>query len=178
METESGERLLTVKDIAECIAFDKSEDGINKTIRQVRHWTQSDLLRPYSEKTTGKGIPRLYAVEPTVHIAAFFIELTRYGVTVDILKLVSDELYEHEFDEFGPEGWYVSTALTHMNSFLQVAWRTDLKTGQFIGAEINLFDDMDIRGEDSTFLLEEPSSSILVNMTQVMERIYPLPWMD
>ena len=117
-------------------------------------------------------------MEPTIYIAAFFLELTRYGVTVDILKYVSDELYEQEFDEYGPDGWYVSTALTDMNSFMQVAWQTDQKTGQFIGAEINLFDEMDMKGNESGFLLNKPSSSILINMTQVMERIYPLPWKD
>jgi len=177
------QKLLTVKDIAEAISFSKSEEGITRTIRQIRHWTQSDLLRPISQKSTGKGVPRVYEEEPTVLIAAILLELSRYGVTVDILKFASMELYEDCDEYFGGSGWYVSTALTDMNVFLQIAWTSDPITGAFVGANVAMYDDRELSqegyAEDSQpeqVILREPSSSILVNLTQVAERIYPFPW--
>ena len=90
MKLATGENLLTVKDIAECISYDRSEEGIARTLRQVRHWTQCDLLRTMSEKNPGKGVPRFYEDEPSLLIAAILFELCRYGATVDILKPVAD----------------------------------------------------------------------------------------
>ena len=87
MKMQSGAELMTIKDISEHIAFDDSDSGIERTMRQVRHWTQCDLLRTTSEKNTGKGIPRFYEVEPTLMIAAILQELTLYGATVDILDI-------------------------------------------------------------------------------------------
>lgn len=176
------EKSLTVKDIAGAISFDRSEEGIARTIRQVRHWTQCDLLRPLTQKETGKGVARVYRAEPTVIIAALLLELTRYGVTVDVLKPASDQLYG-DWEEYG-EGWYIQTALTDINTFLQVAWNTDPVTGAFTSARVAMFDEGELRDhfrEERVSadwpLLLSPSSSILIHMNEVMERIYPLPWM-
>ena len=174
MGEPSENRLITVKDIAECIAFDKSEVGIIRTIRQVRHWTQNDLLRPISQKETGKGVPRVYAVEPTIEIAAILLELTRYGVTVDILKPVADGLWDTDEAIL-----YLGSALTHINSYLQVAWKADPETGQFSDAEFSMFDDLDFQAsntEDPSPINDSPSSSILINMSEEMGRLFPLPW--
>ena len=170
---QSGERLLTVKDIAERIAFDRSEEGVLRTMRQIRHWTQNDLLRTASEKHTGKGVPRLYEKEPTIEIAAILLELSRYGATVDVLKHVAEELWNTD-----EAMMYLGSALTHINSYLQLTWKSDPVTGRFVGAEVSMFDDMDFFNAKadagiSTPINSAPSSSILVNMTQVMER---LPW--
>lgn len=172
MNDDPDIRLLTVKDIAGAIAFDKSEDGINKMIRQVRHWTQSDLLRPFSAKSTGKGIPRVYADRPTIEISAILLELARYGATVDILKFVSDEIYDHWE---GDGGMYLFIAMTDENAFIEVAWKTDEATGQFIAAEINMFDEF---SDDQSRLYNTASSSLVINLTNVMDRIYPLPWQE
>jgi len=183
MSDIQNRKLLTVKDISEAITFDKSDEGITRTIRQIRHWTQSDLLRPISQKSTGKGVPRVYEQDPTVMISAVLLELCRYGGTVDILKFASKELYEDWDDDPDVEGWYMSTALTHINAFLQIAWDIDAVTGAFIGAKVTMFDDQDLFYEGAPevesnriAILREPSSSILVNMTAIAERIYPLPW--
>ena len=177
MTRDKRENFLTIKDIATRIAFVRSEEGIQRTLRQVRHWTQSDLLHPISAKSTGKGIPRMYSAEPTIYIAAFLLELSRYGATVEIMKPVSDALYEDwDTDGLGT-GWYISTAMTDMNTYLQVAWDTDEQTGEFIGAHVHMYDDMetfDRRRQSESFMMEEPSSSILINMTRVMDRIFPL----
>jgi len=177
------QRLLTVKDIAIGISYDNSEEGVARTIRQVRHWTQSDLLRPISQKSTGKGVPRVYEEEPTVRIAAILLELCRYGVTVDVLKYASKELYDDWDADEGMEGFYLSTTFTHISSFIQIAWKTDLQTGAFTGAQVTMFDDMELFQEGvpkedfkGRHILREPPSSILINMTQIVKRIYPLPW--
>jgi hypothetical protein len=167
MILESGEELLTVKDIAARITFDRSDDGIARTMRQVRHWTQCDLLRTTSEKHTGKGIPRLYEDEPTVEIAAILLELQRYGATVDILKHVSDELFAHWDDE---GGMYILGSGTDIDVFIQVSWKSDPKTGKFIGAEVHMFDEMDDEN-DGGKIDNKPDSSVVINMTNVMGRI-------
>ncbi len=172
MKTELGERLLTVKDIARYIAFDTSEHAISKTIRQVRHWTQSDLLRPYSEKNTGKGIPRVYWDEPTVEIAAILLELSRYGATVDILKPVADALYDNADGEIE-----LQMAMTdHANAYLQVSWQEDPESGKFVGATINIYTDEEPEEPGEPDFDAEPSSSIVVNLNKVMSRVFPLPW--
>jgi len=171
MKMQSGVDLMTVKDISEYIAFDGSDSGIERTMRQVRHWTQCDLLRTASMKNTGKGIPRLYEEEPTMWIAAILQELTLYGATVDILKPVADELYDHWDNE---AGMYLWSAQTDINAFLQVTWTLDPKTGKFCDANIHMFDDMDKKAGEN-LLDEHPSSSVVVNMSMVSERIYNTP---
>lgn len=162
--------LWTVKDLAELVSFDPSDEGISRTIRQLRHWTENDVLRTAGEKKSGKGIPRLYHPEPALQISAILIELARYGVTVDALKMVADELWDTD------EGYMaVSTALTDIPSMLQLSWTFDPATGKVQSASVLLFDEQDLfssarRGELDMDM--ESTSSILVNMTAVMERVY------
>lgn len=171
MKTPSGEELVTVKDIAACIAYDRSQEGISRTMRQVRHWTQCDLLRPYSAKNTGKGIPRFYVDSPTIEIAAILLEVSRYGATVDILRPVAEELYE---DAESMSNLFLATT-DETEVYAQIAWEQDPRTGKFTGATVNLFNEMDI---DEGELSAEPTSSILINMGKVINRIAPFPWIE
>lgn len=166
---DNGEELLTIKDIARSIAYDRSDEGLAKVMRQIRHWTQNDLLFTVSEKHTGKGVPRLYSEDYTVEIAAILLELSRYGIPIEVLKPVAEELWSDD------GSLYMGSALTELNSYLQLSWKTDSKTGAFTGVEITMFDDMDLNDQDKEDyypLNADPSSSILVNMTQVMTRIF------
>ena len=166
---DNGEELLTIKDIARSIAYDRSDEGLAKVMRQIRHWTQNDLLFTVSEKHTGKGVPRLYRGDRTIEIASVLLELSRYGIPLEILKPVAEELWSDE------GLLYLGLALSHLNSYLQLSWKTDSNTGAFIGAEITMFDDMELQNwkEGKAFPLNQnPSSSILVNMSVVMTRIY------
>ena len=165
MKLGSGRKLLTLKDVAERIAFDRSDAGIARVMRQIRHWTQCDLIETASEKSTGKGIPRLYELEPTVEVAAILLELSRYGATVDILKPVAERLYG-QWDGSEP---YLSTAFTHVDAFLQVSWVTDPETGKFVDAEVSFFDDLD-PAEERDLLMNRPSS-VLIYMNKVIESI-------
>ncbi len=128
-------------------------------------WTQSDLLRPYSQKNTGSGVPRMYDEHPTLLIAGLLFELTRYGATVDILKPVADYLNKYWNGEVP-----IAKAGTDLGkTFAHVSWRDDPETGQFTDATLNLFseDELGEVGEPSL----DPSSSILVNLDRVADRI-------
>jgi len=161
---------LTVKDIATKIAFERSESGISRALRQVRHWTESGLLRTKSKKRTGKGIPRLYEEEPTLYVAAILYELVRYRATVLILKPVADELYEQWNEGSLP---HFATALTDINSYLQVSWAEDPETGAFHDARIATFDDLELNSDNGTAAPFDAtaSSSVLINMSRVLDRI-------
>lgn len=174
MEMASGQHLLTVKDIARHVAFDKSEEGVSRVLRQIRHWTESDLLRPASRKNTGTGIPRLYLVEPTIEIIAVLLEVARYGATVDILKPVADALYDAEQGEYGAVFNLAQVGEGH--AMLQISWKEDPKTGRLYEAVVNFFtkDEPGVP-EDDGELSFEPSSSILINLSKALERVYPLP---
>tara|TARA_R110000824_G_scaffold53362_4_gene147813 strand:+ start:7428 stop:8000 length:573 start_codon:yes stop_codon:yes gene_type:complete len=170
-ENDEG-KFWTVKDLAERVSLDVSDEGISRTIRQLRHWTENDVLRTVGEKKSGKGIPRLYHPEPTMEISAFLIELARYGVTVDAMKMVADELWDTD------EGFMaVSTALTDVPSMLQLSWTFDPGTGKFQSASLSLFDEQELlhgaqKFEHDRYMDFTATSSILVNMTAVLERVY------
>lgn len=173
MRRESGERFLTLKDIAQAVAFDKSEHGISRTMRQIRHWTTNDILRPYGGKETGTGIARIYVEAPTIDIAAILLEMSRYGVTVDILKPISKVLYEAAEGEHGPIFFGAET--DEWMEFIQISWDEDFKTGKLIDPRIHFFSIGDDAEPDSE-LTTDPQSSIVINLNKVFSRIYPLPW--
>lgn len=178
MKLATGERVLTLKDLASAVALTTSDAGIARAMRQLRHWTQSDVLRTLSEKSTGSGVPRLYAVEPTIEIAATLQEFARFGATVDILKAVADELY----DEWDDGGFIISNALANDDeyvSLLQVSWEEDPETGKLRNPIINAFgwfspgqEGAEPEGEfDPNHL-----SSITLNLNKVMDRVRFPQW--
>jgi len=167
METQDGIKLVTLKDVAQRIAFSKSEAAISRVARQVRHWTQNDLLKPYGAKQTGTGIPRLYKEEPTLDIAAILLELSRYGATVEIMKSAADALYDDV--ENGGDTVFLATT-DEGTAYLQVAWSEDPETGKFTDAMVHMFEKSPWNepGDAHT----APSSSILINMNRVLDRLY------
>jgi len=102
-----------------------------------------------------------------MQIAAILLELSRYGATVDIMRPAAEALYE-DIEE-GGESVFLATTSEGF-SFLQVAWKEDSETGRFIDAEVQFFDQTEFTEEDE--LLYGPSSSILINMNRVMDRVY------
>lgn len=160
----------TVKDIAEAISFGTSQDAIARTARQVKYWTQCDLIKPANLKQSGRGYPRLYEDEGTYEIAAILQELTLYGITLDKLKPVSDYIYKY-FEEFlmGP----LFAALTHEGEgFLHIDWNIDQETGEFGQPEMFLYDTVD--PDDDEAFLPKSSSSITLNLNKIVDRIrYP-----
>lgn len=171
----SGDVFLTIKDITQAVAPDKSVDGLNRTLRQVRHWTQCDLIRPRQQKNPGKGSTRVYDEDPTIMVSAILLELNRYGATVDILGPVSNAIYADTIAEGGDDVLFMAMN-NEANAFLQVVWIEDEKTKKFTGASINLFHDFDASEEDE--LWTNPTSSIVLNLNKIAERIFPTPWAD
>lgn len=159
---------MTLKDLAARVALSSSAEMVSRAARQVRHWTQNDLLRPYGgKKETGTGTPRLYLEDPSVEIAVNLMELARYGATIDIMKPVADVLYDDD-----DEAWnslFIATT-DEGTAFMQVSWNVDRKTGAFTDARIPFFDTVD--GGEPTGPDEKSASSILINLNKLFERIY------
>lgn len=173
MSQAPGERLFTIKDIARAVALDKSEHGIAKAMRQIRHWTAHDILRPVGGKDTGTGVARVYREEPTINVAAVLLEVSRYGATVDILKIISPVLYDAADGGHGPI--FEGAAADVWESFAQISWGEDFKTGKLIDPQIHFFS-IDDDYEPNSTLSSDPQSSIVINLNKVFSRIYPLPW--
>lgn len=166
MEIDSGTEFLSIKDIARRIARRDSDAEFDKAMRQVRHWTQHDLLKPFTPKNTGTGIARLYEKDPTLEFAAIFGELVRYGIGVDVLKPISEALYE-EWDDYRLP---FLVAETEGDSYLQVSLKEDPETGKLVGAEINFFL-KDSAGEEGV-IDPDPDSSIVINLSRLTDRLY------
>ena len=78
------EILYTVKDLAPMTALSDDPEMINRVMRQIRHWTNMDVLRPFGPKSTGTGVSRVYDTHGA-RKSAILVELSRYGVTVEML---------------------------------------------------------------------------------------------
>jgi hypothetical protein len=173
MKLGDGSYVLTLKDIAQAIAPNQSEAAVSKAMRQIRHWTQHDIVRTLSEKSTGSGVPRLYPYDPTNEVCAILQEIARFGATVDILKAVADALY----DDLGEGGWPILHALMdeeETRSMMQVSWEEDPESGKLIHPRINFFSTLDAgtdHEEHEGAFDPEPRSSITLNLNKVMDRV-------
>ena len=153
----------TVKDVAGIIAYDKSPEGIAKVARQVRHWTNNDLLTPLGPKQTGTGINRLYDAHG-VRKASIILELTRYGINVFLLDMIDEWLDNVSgMDEWGD-------AINGGEDFyLQFAWDAADEPGSFWlpGMERGMI----IRTEMLHKTGMSTASMVLVNLTVLFRRI-------
>jgi len=164
-----SEILYSVKDLAAMTALSKDPETITRVMRQIRHWTNHDVLHPFGPKNTGTGVSRVYD-EHGARKAALLVELSRYGLAVDMLE---------GFDEWCNEAansdhW--ESAARHQGPFyIGVTWR--LEDGG--KARWRVFDDMEFDAMmlgDEEFVRDDPnflrfSSLILINMTEVFARI-------
>lgn len=81
-------RSYTVREIAAILAaqempvgMDAPEELVSKRLRQVRHWTACDYLRPIGKKHSGTGVARRYGPDE-VRKAALLRELTHFGLSI------------------------------------------------------------------------------------------------
>lgn len=171
MESSEDSYLLSAKDVARVIAYPGLPDGVARAVRQVRHWTQSDLLRTAGDKNTGRGRSRLYEEEPTIFIAAMLMELARFGITVDKMKPLSEWFYEDwEADSFG----VYSGALTgEWTGYIFIDWNVDPKTGTFGEPELRVFSNAETMGYemDEDDYLPKSSSGTILNVNQIIDRL-------
>ncbi len=166
------EQLYTVKDLASMTALAKDAETVNRVMRQIRHWTNSDVLRPFGPKRTGTGVSRVYDVHGA-HKAAILVELSRYSVTVEML---------HGFDEWcgeavDSEDWQLAVE-GGGPFFIAVTW-TPGEPGE--GHWCVLSDDellammtgdmQTLSDTTADFEFLEASSLVVINLTQVFARV-------
>ena len=109
----------TLKEVVGILCRSKDPDEAAKIMRQVRHWTVSDLLPPSGRKHTGTGTSREYTAHE-IRMAAILLELARYKVPVTVLEGF-DEMVGNYSD--GPE-WRVAVE-GKRPIFLQFAFPDD-----------------------------------------------------
>lgn len=90
----------SVRELVDHLAPEGDEEEKLRLLRQVRHWTNADLLTPLGGKNTGTGTSRKYGPDE-VRKAAILRELSRFGLTVTKLEGMGEYLdYLAEGDEW------------------------------------------------------------------------------
>jgi len=84
----------SVRELVDKLAPEEDEEEKLRLLRQVRHWTNADLLTPIGEKHTGTGVSRKYGPDE-VRKAAILRELSRFGLTVTMLDGMGEALDYH-----------------------------------------------------------------------------------
>lgn len=163
-------RRLTAKDIAEAIRFRKDKGGFAKAYRQVQHWTTNGLLQTITPIETGKGVAREYVDTPTVFIAAVLQELSLFGLTIESLKPIANQLYE-DYDDGDPE-WIHFVAETGGDEFAgYIHIELDVDTrGRLTVAKVDMFTETP---DADPFVSHMPttSGSIMLNVGKITKRI-------
>lgn len=163
-----AEALYTVKDLARMCAPTKGAEAIKRTMRQIRHWTNKDILRPLGQKNTGIGVSRVYDAHGA-RKAAILVEIARYGVTVDMLRGFSewcDKVANHKtwllaIAGEGPASIGVTWNPGRPGKGRWSLYSEDEYFMMSVGAETDL--------EDPHFL--DCPSSILINIDQIFKRV-------
>lgn len=171
MQIINNIRYFSAKDVARAIAHPGLPDGVARAMRQVRHWTQHDLLRTISDKNTGRGRSRLYDEESAVFIAAILSELTRFGITVEKMRPLAELLYEDFYAD--SEGIYAGAITGEWEGYILIDWNVDPITGAFGEPRVQPFSDapdMDYHVELAD-VLPKSSSATVINVNQVLERL-------
>ncbi len=151
-----------VKRVAQIITGATDDKTIEQTIRKIRHWTNSDVLSPIGDKSTGTGVSRLYD-ENAVYIAALLLETTRYGVTVEMNDTFESWIKEcWEESEEWEEAKHGDSKLV-----LQLGWH---ENGTSFGCQVSegssLFWKPRGAGDEDRY-----TSSIVINATNVFRKM-------
>ena len=171
MQIIDNKRYFSAKDIAMAIAHPGLPDGVARAMRQVRHWTQHDLLRTISDKNTGRGRSRLYDEESTIFVASILSELTRFGITVEKMRPLADLLYEDFYAD--SDGIYAGAITGEWQSYIFIDWNVDPLTGAFGEPRVKPFSNapkMNFRVKLAD-VLPKSSSATIINVNQVYERL-------
>lgn len=106
----------SVRELVDHLAPEGDEEEKLRLLRQVRHWTNADLLTPLGEKNTGTGVSRKYGPDE-VRKAAILRELSRFGLTVTKLEGMGDYL------DYLAEGSEWRDAITDKRAiYLEMLW--------------------------------------------------------
>ena len=162
-----SERLYTVKDVAAIIAPEPSMR--ERVLRQVRHWTATDVLKPLGGKATGTGVSRVYKADD-VRKAALVLEIVRYGVPLDVLEsfsewcdgLIKDGTWEDAIE--GRRDVFMAIMLEHGDD-PGVIWGVERGV-----AKLPLIS-LSKTWKQEELRIAEPASAIAVNLSKVFKRL-------
>jgi hypothetical protein len=154
------ENLFSVKQVAAKISYTGESEEIDRICRKIRHWTESEILSPFGPIKTGTGVSRVYD-EHGVRMAAILLELSRHGVTTDMLVTFEEwvegiaTMPEWEAAENGED-----------DLVIQFSWSANPDGFVSYRPLVGRFDKLMWEG------MGEPiSSAIVVNLRSVFERI-------
>lgn len=163
-----SEKLFTVKDLAFMFAPSGEPGAYAKIMRQIRHWTNCDVLKPLGSKDTGTGVSRVYDLHGA-RKAAILVELSRYGVTVEMLagfdewcdEVQHSEDWKLALESGGPIFIGVTWPQGHNSPGV---WRVISEDAFFAF----LAGDPEVANDPTLF---EFASLLLVNISTVFERV-------
>jgi hypothetical protein len=153
-----------------CALAGLSEDPaeVSKLARQIRHWTNSDLLHPQSGKRTGTGVSRRYSADE-VRRAAVLVEIARYRVPVPVIESFAEAMDGYA----GSPDWQAAMDGTR-SVFLQLAWseHNTQWTLSVDAPQTLLFDpkgskDLQAADDDASRI----TSAIVMNLTAIFARV-------
>jgi DNA-binding transcriptional MerR regulator len=170
MQTVGNRIQLSAKDVAMVIMYPGQPDGLARAMRQVRHWTQCDLLQTINDKHTGRGRSRMYDEESSILLAAMLMELSRFGVTVDKMKYLADWFYEDW--EADSDGVFFGASTGEWNGYILIDWNIDPQTGDFGEPALSVFSDEEYHDYDETARrLPISSSATILNLNLIHDRL-------
>ncbi|MBL6945066.1 MAG: hypothetical protein ISR47_00325 [Rhodospirillales bacterium] len=155
-----SEQLFSVKQVAAKISYTGDPDEITRLCRKIRHWTESEILSPFGPMKTGTGVSRVYD-EHGVRVAAILLELTRHGVTTDML-----EVFEEWIEGISTMPEWTEAVNGENDLVIQFTWSADPGGSVTYRPLVGRFDKLiwEIGGEPI-------SSSIVLNLRTVLARV-------
>lgn len=155
----------TLKQLVETIAPAADADETLRTIRQVRHWTASDLLEPIEGKSTGTGISRRYSADE-VRKAAILHELAHYRVPVPVLE----DSFPQAMVNYLPSSEWRAAVTGTRQVMLQLAYSAGSVQVQMI-ADPKTPNMLTARRLSQADPMMAPASAIVINLTRLFGRL-------
>ncbi len=155
--------LYTLKEVVGFLRRSKDSGEEAKIMRQVRHWTASDLIPTVSKKHTGTGVSREYSARE-VRLAAILLELSHYRVPVTVLDDFDEMVGKYSDDD---DDWQDAIA-GKRPVFLQFAFNAHMNVWQLHGEHFKKnFLSSTFGGKESRAL--DVNSAIVINLTKVFQ---------
>lgn len=157
-------RTYTLHEMADTISRSGKASDINRLMRQIQHWTTSDLLHPQEGKYSGTGRHRRYDVDE-VRRAAIFYELGRYRVPVPTLETFA--IVMHQQTELNQVLW--DRAINGDGTiYLFFGWDDDVIDFQIVD---DLAGASSAKSRRKNSLMSIKTSAIVMDLTQIFRQI-------
>lgn len=156
---------LTLKQLVETIAPSADAEEAGRIMRQVRHWTQRELLRPVGGKSTGTGVSRRYDPDE-VRKAAILLELSHYRVPVPVLEDAFPLAMQHNV---GGPAWRAAIA-GKRPVMLQIAFNEGMVQAQIV-SERGQANMLTARATTTDDPMLTPASAIVLNLSRLFGRL-------